>query len=98
MIAKQQQAYTPLDFHTPSCHCSLFTPFSTSDLQVAFQWISELSLILHAVGDLYRLGFIPEGAPDPLQSGLVEPLSRILKQLSQGGGAKEINIEEVRCP
>lgn len=47
-------------------------------------------------GDLYRLGFIPEGAPDPLESGLVEPLSRILKQLSKGGGAKEINIDEVK--
>lgn len=50
---------------------------------------------LPCTGDLYKLGFIPEGAPDPLTSGLVEPLSRILKQLSKGGGAKEINIEEV---
>ena len=47
-----------------------------------------------SAGDLYKLGFIPEGAPDPLASGLVEPLSRILKQLSKGGGAKEINIDE----
>lgn len=52
----------------------------------------------YSAGDLYKLGFIPEGAPDPLTSGLVEPLSRILKQLSQGGGAKEINIDEVQQP
>lgn len=47
-------------------------------------------------GDLYKLGFIPEGAPDPATSGLVEPLGKILKQLSQGGGAKSFNIDEVR--
>jgi len=54
-----------------------------------------MNTICQSTGDLYKLGFIPEGAPDPISSGLVEPLSRILKQLSKGGGAKEINIDEV---
>lgn len=35
------------------------------------------------------------GAPDPGEAGLVEPLGAVLTQLSQGGGAKGINIDDV---
>ena len=35
------------------------------------------------------------GAPDPISSGLVGPLGSVLEQLSRGGGAKGINIDEV---
>ncbi|EIE22124.1 ABC1-domain-containing protein [Coccomyxa subellipsoidea C-169] len=45
--------------------------------------------------DLVNLGFTPEGAPDPGEAGLVEPLGAVLSQLSAGGGAKGINIDDV---
>lgn len=35
------------------------------------------------------------GAPDPGEAGLVEPLGAVLTQLSKGGGAKGINIDDV---
>lgn len=35
------------------------------------------------------------GAPDPGEAGLVEPLGEVLTQLSKGGGAKGINIDDV---
>ncbi len=35
------------------------------------------------------------GAPDPGEAGLVEPLGAVLSQLSAGGGAKGINIDDV---
>ena len=35
-------------------------------------------------------------APEMAELGLVEPLGNILSQLSQGGGAKGINIDAVR--
>lgn len=37
-------------------------------------------------------------APEMAELGLVEPLGNILSQLSQGGGAKGINIDAVRPP
>ena len=33
--------------------------------------------------------------PDPGEAGLVEPLGAVLTQLSKGGGAKGINIDDV---
>ena len=44
--------------------------------------------------DLRKLGFISGDAPD--SSVIAEPLGRILTQLSAGGGAKGVNIEQVR--
>jgi hypothetical protein len=41
------------------------------------------------------LGFIPEGGPDPVSSGIAAPLGSILEQLSRGGGAKGVNIQTV---
>ena len=35
------------------------------------------------------------GGPDPGEAGLVEPLGEVLTQLSKGGGAKGINIDDV---
>lgn len=35
------------------------------------------------------------GAPDPVASGLVAPLGSILRQLSAGGGAAGINIDDI---
>ena len=35
------------------------------------------------------------GAPDPVQSGLVEPLASILRELSRGGGAAGINLDVI---
>lgn len=37
----------------------------------------------------------PAGGPDPGEAGLVGPLGEVLTQLSKGGGAKGINIEDV---
>lgn len=37
-------------------------------------------------------------APEMAELGLVEPLGNILSQLSQGGGARGINIDAVRPP
>lgn len=62
---------------------------AVSDLDLTYDGSDKFA------GDLYKLGFIPEGAPRPEDSGLVQPLSKILRQLSQGGGAKAINIDEV---
>ncbi|KAL3139585.1 hypothetical protein ABBQ38_003904 [Trebouxia sp. C0009 RCD-2024] len=45
--------------------------------------------------DLRKLGFVPADAPEMAELGLVEPLGNILSQLSQGGGAKGINIDAV---
>lgn len=39
---------------------------------------------------LGKLGFIPEGGPDPVESGLVEPLGAVFSQLVKGGGAKDV--------
>lgn len=44
--------------------------------------------------DLQRLGFIPADV-DTQRAGLVEPLGRILKQLTGGGGAAKVNIDKV---
>ena len=35
------------------------------------------------------------GGPDPGEAGLVGPLGEVLTQLSKGGGAKGINIDDV---
>jgi aarF domain-containing kinase len=45
--------------------------------------------------DLQTLGFIPEDAGDPAELGLVEPLGRVLSQLSGGGGAAKLNVDAV---
>ncbi len=45
--------------------------------------------------DLVGLGFIPEGAPDPVESGVAKPLGAILRQLSAGGGAKGLDIKAI---
>ncbi|GMH38694.1 hypothetical protein BSKO_06578 [Bryopsis sp. KO-2023] len=39
---------------------------------------------------LQGLGFIPKGAPDPVESGLVEPLGFVFSQLVKGGGARDM--------
>lgn len=39
---------------------------------------------------LQGLGFIPKGSPDPVESGLVEPLGEVFSQLVQGGGARDM--------
>lgn len=43
--------------------------------------------------DLRKLGFIREDAPD--SAAIAEPLGRVLSQLSAGGGAKGLNIDQV---
>ncbi len=40
------------------------------------------------------MGFIPESV-DPEESGLVEPLGRVMVQLVGGGGAAKVNIDKV---
>lgn len=45
--------------------------------------------------DLVGLGFIPEGAPDPVESGVAAPLGAILRQLSNGGGAKGVDVKAI---
>ena len=43
----------------------------------------------------------PADAPEMAELGLIKPLGNILSQLSQGGGAKGINIDAVStliCP
>jgi len=47
--------------------------------------------------DLQSLGFIPPEAGDPATLGLVEPLGKILVQLSGGGGATKLNIDGWVC-
>lgn len=34
------------------------------------------------------------GGPDLVEAGVVGPLGRILEQLSKGGGAKGVNIDQ----
>lgn len=45
--------------------------------------------------DLVKLGFVPPWAPSPRESGLADPLGRILSQLAAGGGAAKINVDSV---
>ncbi|KAG2502091.1 hypothetical protein HYH03_000583 [Edaphochlamys debaryana] len=44
--------------------------------------------------DLQTLGFIPPEV-NPRQAGLVEPLGRVMEQLTGGGGASKVNIDKV---
>lgn len=44
--------------------------------------------------DLRKLGFIREDAPN--SDAIAEPLGRVLTQLSAGGGAKGLNIDQAR--
>lgn len=61
------------------------------------EYIAHLSLRDWAAvpEDLRRLGFIRPEAPD--SSVIAEPLGRILTQLSVGGGAKGVNLDQVRA-
>ena len=46
--------------------------------------------------DLVALGFVPEELVDPEKTAAVVPqLSRVLGQLVQGGGARNVNIAQV---
>lgn len=45
--------------------------------------------------DLVKLGFVAPNAPSLRESGLIEPLGRILEQLSGGGGAAKVNVERI---
>eukprot|EP00803_Ostreobium_quekettii_P004083 evm.model.scf_1104EXC.1 EVM.evm.TU.scf_1104EXC.1 scf_1104EXC:11822-28756(-) len=38
---------------------------------------------------LKALGFIPEGSPDPRETGLIEPLRMVFSQMKKGGGVKK---------
>lgn len=38
---------------------------------------------------LKHLGFIPAGAPDPREAGLIEPLRIVFSQMKKGGGVKK---------
>jgi hypothetical protein len=40
-------------------------------------------------------GVLRAGAPDPVESGVAVPIGMILDQLSAGGGAKGINLDQV---
>ncbi|KAK9843545.1 hypothetical protein WJX81_008125 [Elliptochloris bilobata] len=76
----------------------LMTEVPPERAQALVEYIAHLSVedfeavVMH---DLPALGFIPPGAPDPVASGLVAPLGSILRQLSQGGGAAGINIDDI---
>ena len=76
--------------------CELFSPVAHCARVFSSCLIIKQQYSFPFPGDLYKLGFIPEGAPLPEDSGIVQPLSQILRQLSQGGGARAINIEEVK--
>jgi aarF domain-containing kinase len=46
--------------------------------------------------DLVRLGFVPPEFVDPEKTAAVVPqLSRVLGQLTQGGGARKVNVQQV---
>lgn len=46
--------------------------------------------------DLVRLGFVPPEFVDPEKTASVVPqLSRVLGQLTQGGGARKVNVQQV---
>ena len=46
-------------------------------------------------GGMHQRVLPTAGAPDPVASGLVAPLGSILRQLSKGGGAAGINIDDI---
>lgn len=62
------------------------------------EYIAHLSLQDWAAvpEDLRRLGFISADAPD--SSVIAEPLGRVLSQLSVGGGAKGVNLDQAWGP
>ena len=47
-------------------------------------------------GDLAKLGFVPPGAPDPVEAGLAPALGAVLEQLSSGGGAKGVDVAAIQ--
>lgn len=48
-----------------------------------------------AAADAFSLMLCHADAPEMAELGLIKPLGNILSQLSQGGGAKGINIDAV---
>lgn len=47
--------------------------------------------------DLVRLGFVPEDRADPEKTAAAVPqLTRVMTQLIQGGGVRNINVQQVR--
>lgn len=73
----------------------LMTDVTPQQSMALVEYISHLSVQDWASvpDDLRKLGFIAADAPDA--SAMVEPLGRILTQLSAGGGAKGVNIDQI---
>lgn len=55
------------------------------------KWQFQTLLSVHQ----YHVGSMCAGAPDPVESGVAVPIGVILEQLSGGGGAKGINLDQV---
>jgi hypothetical protein len=49
----------------------------------------------NSVGD-WEGGFVPPGAPDPVEAGLAPALGAVLEQLSSGGGAKGVDVAAIQ--
>ncbi|GLJ48114.1 hypothetical protein SUGI_1015930 [Cryptomeria japonica] len=87
---------------TDGCLCVLDYGLMTEVTQEQrYTFIEYMSHLVNSdygkvANDLVRLGFVPPELVDPVKTAEVVPhLSRVLGQLTQGGGARKVNIQQV---
>ncbi|KAK9801392.1 hypothetical protein WJX73_005895 [Symbiochloris irregularis] len=75
----------------------MMTSISPARSIALVEYIAHLSIgdWTSVAQDLTALGFTKPGQPGLVEAGVVGPLGRILEELSRGGGAKGINIDQV---
>jgi len=87
---------------TDGCLCvldfGLMTEVTEEQRYTFIEYISHLfnSDYEKVADDLVRLGFVPPELVDPVKTAEVVPqLSSIFAQLTQGGGARKVNVQQV---
>ncbi|KAG0584530.1 hypothetical protein KC19_3G215800 [Ceratodon purpureus] len=76
----------------------LMTEVTEDQRYTLIEYISHLvnSDYARVAEDLVRLGFVPPEFVDPEKTASVVPqLSRVLGQLTQGGGARKVNVQQI---
>lgn len=87
---------------TDGCLCvldfGLMTEVTEEQRYTFIEYISHLvnSDYEKVADDLVRLGFVPPELVDPVKTAEAVPqLSRVFSQLTQGGGARKVNVQQV---
>lgn len=87
---------------TDGCLCVLDYGLMTEVTQEQrYTFVEYMSHLVNAdygkvADDLVRLGFVPPELVDPVKTAEVVPqLSRVFAQLTQGGGTRKVNVQQV---